>query len=156
MITEVSVNNLLKLIQDKNIPEEEVRHYRRVAAYALQNYTMYKYRLHKVNNYYIEFLALSHDLVEDGYTTIDEIMTCVEMNDENKPLIAGLIHDLSLLTRDKSVPYEVYISKIRENGFTNTTAYVVKIADMKDHLSQQTTLTEKLKAKYLNALAILL
>lgn len=35
-------------------------------------------------------------------------------------------------------------------------AYWVKIADMKDHLIQTATLTDKLKEKYLRGLAILL
>lgn len=34
--------------------------------------------------------------------------------------------------------------------------YWVKIADMKDHLSQKETLTERLKEKYLEGLVILL
>lgn len=60
---------------------------------------------------------------------------------------------------ETKIPYDDYCKKIREAageskwGFY---AYRVKIADMKDHLSQTETLTEKLKAKYLSALRYLL
>lgn len=67
---------------------------------------------------------------------------------------------LNLLTHDKiKNTYNDYLKKIREASKTSyhgQLAYWVKIADMKDHLSQADTLTPKLKEKYLSGLAVLL
>lgn len=67
---------------------------------------------------------------------------------------------LRLLTHDKiKNSYPDYLKKIKkeaELSYAGQLAYWVKIADMKDHLSQTLTLTDKLKAKYLEGLAILL
>ena len=52
--------------------------------------------------------------------------------------------------------YIKYIKKIRDYSDTKPEAYWVKMADMKDHLSQTDTLTDKLKEKYLTALPYLL
>ena len=155
MITEESVKNLFEFMRANQIPEEEVSHYKRVMTYAYQNFRMYKYPL-KINEHYISFVALSHDLIEDGYATIDELMTLVEKTEDNGAFITSIIRDLNLLTYNKSEDYITYISRIRRNSFIAPTAYVVKLADMKDHLSQVTTLTPKLKEKYLKALAVLL
>lgn len=91
-------------------------------------------------------LALMHDLLED--TEFDA-----------SDLDPDLYYALDLLTRKKEVPYDDYCKKIREVAGENEWgfyAYRVKIADMKDHLNQTETLTEKLKAKYLSALRYLL
>lgn len=63
---------------------------------------------------------------------------------------------LELLTKPKDMDYIVYIKNIKEYSDTNPEAYWVKMADIKDHLSQSDTLTEKLKEKYLVALLYLL
>ncbi|MBD5089526.1 MAG: hypothetical protein HDT30_12110 [Clostridiales bacterium] len=63
---------------------------------------------------------------------------------------------LELLTKPKDMDYIVYIKNIKEYSDTNPEAYWVKMADIKDHLSQSNTLTEKLKEKYLIALLYLL
>lgn len=46
--------------------------------------------------------------------------------------------------------------KIKEEYKNYPEAYWVKLADMKDHLAQTDTLTDKLKDKYLTALPYLL
>ena len=64
---------------------------------------------------------------------------------------------LELLTRDKEkVSYEDYLSNIKKNYNSYPEAYWVKMADMRDHLSEKATLTDKLKEKYLKALPCLL
>lgn len=62
---------------------------------------------------------------------------------------------LELLTKPKDMDYIVYIKNIKEYSDTNPEAYWVKMADIKDHLSQSDALTEKLKEKYLVALLYL-
>ena len=52
--------------------------------------------------------------------------------------------------------YEEYIQDIK-NAYKNyPEVYWVKLADMKDHLTQTGTLTDELKEKYLKALPYLL
>lgn len=67
---------------------------------------------------------------------------------------------LKLLTHNKLADdYCYYLSKIKsaaKNSYAGQLAYWVKIADMKDHLDQTQTLTDKLKEKYLGGLAVLL
>ena len=90
-------------------------------------------------------LAIMHDLVEDT---------------EYKPTLLpeNLRDALKLLTKPKEMDYIEYIKKIRDTGYTNwrMCAWWVKLADMKDHLAQTETLTDKLKEKYLAALPYLL
>lgn len=90
-------------------------------------------------------LAIMYDLVEDT---------------EYKPTLLpeNLRDALKLLTKPKEMDYIEYIKKIRDTGYTNwrMCAWWVKLADMKDHLAQTETLTDKLKEKYLAALPYLL
>ncbi len=63
---------------------------------------------------------------------------------------------LDWITKPKDMDYIEYIKRIREWADTRQEAYWVKLADMKDHLAQTDTLTDKLKEKYLAALPYLL
>lgn len=90
-------------------------------------------------------VAILHDIIEDTKCTYEEL-----------DLPAYLQASLKLLTKDKNETYIEYISKIRNAATTRPEAYWVKIADMKDHLSQVETLSDKLKEKYLAALPYLL
>lgn len=70
---------------------------------------------------------------------------------------------LERLTKKTSENYIDYIKRLRtlrDSSETDTidliVAYIVKLADMKDHLMQKDTLTDKLKEKYWNALPYLL
>ena len=86
-------------------------------------------------------LALMHDLIEDTEFKLEQVRD------------PQLREQLWLLTHDKeAVDYITYIKSIPKG----TPAYWVKIADIKDHLSLSATLTDKLKAKYCEALTVLL
>ena len=63
---------------------------------------------------------------------------------------------LDWLTKPKDMDYIEYIKRIKKWADTRQEAYWVKLADMKDHLAQTETLTDKLKEKYLAALPYLL
>ena len=93
--------------------------------------------------------AIVHDLIEDGGVTVS--MLPVNADDSIREAV-------QLLTYDRSMPYDEYIKAIKKckNTRYGLIAYWVKIADMKDHLTQKATLTDKLKAKYLSALPYLL
>jgi len=90
-------------------------------------------------------LAIMHDLLEDT-----EYTTC------SSGLSKGFFDCLNLLTKPKDMDYVEYIKKIKRNYIYYPEAYWVKLADIKDHLAQTKTLTDKLKEKYLAALPYLL
>lgn len=92
-------------------------------------------------------LALMHDLLED--------------TDYPRGALSGMNYDgfikcMELLTKAKEEDYITYIKRIKDNSDSYPEAYWVKLADMKDHLAQTETLTDKLKDKYLKALPYLL
>jgi len=88
-------------------------------------------------------LAWMHDLLED--------------TDYNANGLPNHMYDcLQILTKPESEDYISYIKKIKKQANNYREAYWVKLADMKDHLLQTETLTEKLKEKYLMALPYLL
>lgn len=91
-------------------------------------------------------LAVMHDLLEDtDYQVSYGLGEC-------------FTDALELLTKPKDMDYIEYIKKIHDTKYTNwrMCAWWVKLADMKDHLAQTETLTEKLRDKYLAALPYLL
>lgn len=89
-------------------------------------------------------LAIMHDLIED---------TCYS---EYNIIPIELSKGLKNITKQKDEKYIDYIKNIIANRKQCPEAYWVKLADIKDHLSQKDTLTEKLKEKYLDALRYLL
>lgn len=89
-------------------------------------------------------LAIMHDLLEDTEYKYDSTLS------------KGFTDCLELLTKPKDIEYVEYIKKIKENYIDFPEAYWVKLADIKDHLTQTETLTDKLKEKYLTALPYLL
>lgn len=90
-------------------------------------------------------LAIMHDLCEDTAYESDEL--------PNNFRVA-----LALLTKPRCMNYIDYIQRIKDSSDASSgkCAWWVKLADMKDHLSQTETLTDRLKEKYLAALPILL
>ena len=96
--------------------------------------------------YFVYQLGLAHDLYED--TNIKRNTWFDKKFEEN----------LSLLTKEKNENYNKYIEKIHlmtKNNPDYMPAYIVKLADIYDHFAQTETLTEKLKEKYVAAIAYL-
>lgn len=93
-------------------------------------------------------LALMHDLLEDTNFSIVDI----------PPEEPTFKKALELLTKPRSMTYVDYCKRIKNESNTcaGKLAYYVKLADMKDHLCQTETLTDRLKEKYLAGLAELL
>ena len=91
-------------------------------------------------------LAIMHDLIEDT----EYAGGC--FGSEYK----HFEECLDLLTKPKNANYIEYVKKIKDYSDTKPEAYWVKLADMKDHLAQTETLTDKLKEKYLAAIPYLL
>ena len=123
--------------------EKEYAHAARVAAYVAE--------MEIIPKEYKDFciaLAFMHDILEDTKFSI------VDIRDYYDSFKAAL----KLLTRNKETSYVDYIKQIKSKTHIpyGQCAYYVKLADMKDHLSQTETLTDKLKEKYLEGLAYLL
>ena len=93
-------------------------------------------------------IALCHDLLEDTDVSIKDIVRATGYSEE------FLSNVLGALTKTKDETYINYVKRLKTNK--SIYPYIVKLADMKDHLSQTETLTDKLKEKYLRGLAILL
>lgn len=128
---------------NKYYDEKGLRHALRVADYVGQdNLIVAKYKNDAV------VLAIMHDLIED-----------TKFIDENQDVLSDdIMYALNLLTKPADMNYDDYCKRIRlaVGDVFGYLAYRVKIADMKDHLMQTETLTEKLKAKYLSGLRYLL
>lgn len=94
-------------------------------------------------------VAIAHDLLEDTNINIGNLPICCG---------ATTINALQLLTKEEDVEYVDYIKNLKQNFLmpAGQIAYWVKMADMKDHLAQKDTLTDRLKKKYLEALPFLL
>lgn len=90
-------------------------------------------------------LAWMHDLFEDTNFGINEVIPN-----------SYLCNCLNTLTRKDGYSYIDYIKNIKKWSSKRPEVYWVKLADMKDHLSQTETLTDKLKEKYLAAMPYLL
>lgn len=89
-------------------------------------------------------LAIMHDLLED---------TKYQINNGLEPYFNNC---LKLITKPQEQSYIDYIKNIRKHADSHKLTYWVKLADMKDHLVQRETLTDKLKEKYLEAMPYLL
>ncbi len=123
-------------------PKDKYDHAMRVMQYVADNEMIqYEYREDCLA------LAVMHDLLED-----------TEYQASSYGLGECFFDALELLTKPKDMDYIEYIKKIHDTAYTNwrMCAWWVKLADMKDHLAQTETLTEKLRDKYLAALPYLL
>lgn len=94
-------------------------------------------------------LAYMHDLVEDTDFVESEMY---------KNLNEAVKMALTLITKGKDESYDEYCQKLRDNSGMGPgkMAWLVKLADMKDHLNQTETLSERRKEKYLSGLRFLL
>lgn len=90
-------------------------------------------------------LAYMHDLLEDT-------------NYDPKDLPLYFRKALEKISKPKNMNYDEYCQLIHDSTDTDwgKCAWFVKLADIKDHLSQVDTLTPRLKEKYLSGLRYLL
>lgn len=91
-------------------------------------------------------IALMHDLVEDTNVTFSDICNLCKSDAHFTDIIAALW----LLTRHNDKTYSEYIDSIAISN--NAYAIAVKLADLIDHLSQKSTLSQSLESRYFNAL----
>lgn len=137
---------MIDLIVKTYYDEQTYNHVQRVA-----NFIRYDAKMKDYDNDFKDYciaLALCHDLFED---------TDIPKNIFNEELTKGI----EILTRKSKESYIKYCDRInlRNKSYYNhidRAAWYVKLADMKDHLTQTETLTDKLKAKYLEGITYLL
>ena len=141
-MTTTNIIKIVELCRDK-YDEKTFNHAVRVANFALKNPVAQNLETDKLYG-----LAISHDLIEDTDATYAQISSCLSLN---KGYVENI---LSLVTKEKGEDYIEYIKKLRASN--DLYAYAIKLADMKDHLLQKDTLTDKLKEKYWNAIPELL
>ena len=123
--------------------DKTIDHCVRVAIYARENPCVVNDR--EMGIYMI--LALCHDLLEDTDCTLEEIVEVTGYDDI-------ITKSMLLLTQGECETYPEYIARLKASD--DKYAYVVKLADMKDHLAKKDTLTDKLREKYWEALPKLL
>lgn len=122
--------------------EDIYYHAMRVAALVTEDNLISKYAM---DNCVV--LAILHDLQEDTNFNFETDFS------ESESYIRDC---LNLLTKDKNTTYEDYLKNIKNNYTSHPEAYLVKLADIKDHLIRTETLTDELKEKYLMGLPHLL
>ena len=92
--------------------------------------------------------ALLHDVIEDSPVTLDDL--------KREGFSDEVVEAVSLLTRDKDVPYMTYIENLRQNPI----ATAVKLADLRHNadLSRMDIIDDKARRreeKYREAIALL-
>ena len=138
---------IIESIAKRFYDEKTYEHATRVAVFAREDPRI---MLHEANfRDFCYALAICHDLFEDTDCPRDAF-------DEE------LVEGIEILTKKPDESYVDYCKRIsmRDSDYfmrdVELAAWYVKLADIKDHLSQQATLTKKLKAKYLQGMAYLL
>lgn len=133
------IRNAIKVAREF-YDDSTYQHAMRVAAYVTNDNLIPE---HKKDDCVV--LAIMHDLLEDTEFDLSKFsMNC------------GMKDCLRILTKDSEGTYEEYIKHIKNEYVYHPEAYWVKLADIKDHLCQTETLTDKLKEKYLAAIPYLL
>lgn len=140
-----------KAIAKKYYDKKTFAHAERVSQYVAENYF-----IPVMFQPVCVCLAWMHDLLEDTEYANDPKF---ELRAADPYLQEMFDVALQLLTKPKKMDYISYIQRFHDKKIQPATRYVawcVKLADMKDHLSETDTLTDKLKDKYLKALPYLL
>lgn len=134
---------IIKLMElsEKWYPKNKYYHALRVAGFAFAM-AQYDNRIDPKDAFLV---GLAHDLLEDTECPPDELVDIIG---------TILFSSVSILTKDDEMKYEDYIQDILKSN--DPLAILVKRADMKDHLTQTETLTDKLKNKYLPVVGVLL
>ena len=122
--------NLGELIElaEKQYPKNKFIHATRVATYAMEK-AMMRRDVDPIEAYAV---GIAHDLLEDTKCTQSDLLAIMDKK---------LVYDVVRLTKAEETPYEEYLESIIEYG--SPLAILVKSEDMKDHMMQTKTLTNK-------------
>ena len=129
-------SSLIKVMDlaQKYYPKNKLKHAIRVAGFACADAQT---RIN-VNSLSAFIVGIAHDLLEDTECSHEELEWAIGEN---------LMSSVIILTKSDDVTYEDYITEIKLSN--DPLAILVKKADIKDHFSQEETLTKKLIEKYL-------
>lgn len=135
---EYNFEQLIKIfsLSVKYYSKKKINHATRVAEYA----AIKAEEIH-LNSTRAYMIGLAHDLLEDTECPEEELIAAIGETNYNSVV---------LLTKSKDQKYENYIRKIVESK--DSYAFIVKQADMKDHMTLSNNLTEKLLNKYVPVL----
>lgn len=129
-------------LANKYYDEDTFYHALRVACYAIENPIV-----KEENKELVFIIGILHDILEDTdytYSVLDFV------NNQN------LEPYLELISKKDDEEYIDYIRRIKVGAVQRPEAWIVKLADMRDHLSLTETLTDKLRDKYIEALPYLI
>lgn len=131
---EYNFEQLIKIfsLSVKYYSKKKINHATRVAEYA----AIKAEEIH-LNSTRAYMIGLAHDLLEDTECPEEELVAAIGETNYNSVI---------LLTKSNEQEYEDYIRKIIESK--DNYAFIVKQADIKDHMTLSNTLTEKLLNKY--------
>ena len=125
------------LFCEKYYSKKKFLHALRVAAFALDKAE----HDDRVDSKDAFIVGLCHDLIEDTDCSQDQLQMLIGID---------LFSSVCILTKSDTESYQDYIIDVIYSN--DPLAILVKGADMKDHMSQLYTLTDKLKEKYLPVL----
>ena len=120
-------------LAEKYYPQDKFNHAMRVAGYAMAA-AQYDPRVDPIDAYIV---GVAHDLVEDTDCPQEKLQQAIGYD---------LSSSVFILTKSDDISYNNYILDLLASN--DDLAFLVKRADMKDHL----TLTDKPKDKYLSVL----
>ena len=129
-------NSLIKVMDlaQKYYPKNKLKHAIRVAGFACADAQTRT----NVNSLSAFIIGIAHDLLEDTECSHEELEQAIGKN---------LMSSVIILTKSDNITYEDYITEVKLSN--DPLAILVKKADIKDHFSQEETLTKKLIEKYL-------
>lgn len=135
----------------KVLDEEGLRHAERVADYAIDSPVGMLCADSDVDREILWIVGILHDVVEDTDLGLEDLGLERTVAIDNEIYMA-----LRYLSKPKWMEYEMYCKNIDNSIVYGKYAYIVKMADIKDHLMLENTLSDRLKEKYIGALRILL
>lgn len=129
-------NSLIKVMNlaQKYYPKNKLKHAIRVAGFACTDAQTRT----NVDSLSAFIVGIAHDLLEDTECSHEELERAI-----GEKLMSSVI----ILTKSDDITYEDYITEVKLSN--DPLAILVKKADIKDHFSQEETLTKKLIGKYL-------
>ena len=129
-------SSLIKVMDlaQKYYPKNKLKHAIRVAGFACADAQTRT----NVNSLSAFIVGIAHDLLEDTECSHEELEQAIGKN---------LMSSVIILTKSNDITYEDYITEVKLSN--DQLDILVKKADIKDHFSQEETLTKKLIEKYL-------
>lgn len=130
------MNKLIAVMDlaEKYYPKNKLKHAIRVAGFAAKE----AQTRNDITPKAAYIVGIAHDLLEDTECSKDELEEAIGSN---------LLTTVLVLTKPDDNSYDEYIRQVLDSG--DSLAILVKKADIKDHFSQEETLTKKLIEKYL-------